>query len=865
MRWYQSLRNMGLSVKLNLVVVFTLAMMLVVLIAVTRSLENFTTQTGRQQAEQEVEVVRRRFAEAEQELLANTQTLATTPGLAEAVTNRDAEEARTILLISAAWFGFNLDDIDVVDAHGEHILVIEEDETLDTAQEDALLTLALIGSAATSLIVEEEEPAVKLRLAAVAPLRDTSSGELVGGLLTSHEVDGKFLTEINLGRENVQIVPIVQGRILLPIFSSSGSEEYEKIKEFSSVLLDKAAIGQALNGQTVIAEDILFSEDGLPYALAHIPLTVGGDTRAALGVLTKLGGLLAFQRQLITSSSIIFVFLAVAAVVVIALFAVRGISVPINRLRSVAERMESGDYGQRVEITSADEVGQLAHAFNSMAAQLQELIGSLEQRVAERTRRLEIVAAFGERLSAILKLEELLAEVVNGIQESFGYYHAHIYLFDDKRENLVVAAGTGEAGAEMKAKGHHIPLNAPASLVARAARTGQIVRVDNVRETEEWLPNPLLPDTHSEMAVPIILSAEGQVVGVLDVQQDEVAGLDEGDAALLRSLANQVAVAIRNAHLFAEIETALAEAREAQRRFVEQAWDRSQVARQGRGRVQFSMGESTTLSEAALVQARQQALALKEPAVVTINGSEEESGGGESGNTTHHALVVPITLGETTIGNLQLHEVDPNRKWTESDLALISAVIDQVAQTAENLRLLNETQERASREQLIGQISDRLRRAPDVETLMKTAVAELSRVLDPARTFVRLGPTEELSVTQAEEPSSDKISELEVEAQVEGDSTMDAELEFGVVQRETSGSSEPAELEVQAQVEADSVPPSAAELDLAREEELSNEELPEAEAPVEIEDDLVTLPEDTSAQSVDNEAEREDEPHIMPD
>jgi len=103
----------------------------------------------------------------------------------------------------------------------------------------------------------------------------------------------------------------------------------------------------------------------------------------------------------------------------------------------------------------------------------------------------------------------------------------------------------------------------------------------------------------------------------------------------------------------------------------------------------------------------------------------------------HHLLVAPIALGETMIGNLQLHDVDPDRQLSEEELALINAVIDQVAQTAENLRLLNETQERASREQLISQVSDKLRRAPDMAALMEVATSEISRVLNPARTFIR--------------------------------------------------------------------------------------------------------------------------------
>jgi GAF domain-containing protein len=338
----------------------------------------------------------------------------------------------------------------------------------------------------------------------------------------------------------------------------------------------------------------------------------------------------------------------------------------------------------------------------------------------------------------------------------------------------------------MKAQGHSIPFNAAASLVARSARSGEIVRVDNVRQTPDWLPNPLLPETYSEMAVPITL--EGKVVGVLDVQQNQVAGLDEGDAALLRSLANQVAIAINNARLFEEVETALAEAREAERRYIQQSWDASAMARRGAGRVQFSLGESTTLSETILAKARQQAFTQTEPSVVSIDERDEavleeqlneteEAAVAVDPADKHHILVAPIALGETKIGNLQLHEVDPDQQWSEGDLALISAVIDQVAQTAENLRLLNETQERASREQLISQVSDKLRRAPDMEALMKLATSEISRVLNPARTFIKFDTNTDEGLGNHDEvvPTSDNgNSDVDI-SQVEDDSVITEE------------------------------------------------------------------------------------------
>ncbi len=472
--------------------------------------------------------------------------------------------------------------------------------------------------------------------------------------------------------------------------------------------------------------------------------------------------------------------LALVVVAGLGIFVVGQIVRPIENLATVAQAMSDGHLAQRAEVSGRDEVGRLADSFNRMADQLQETIDGLDQQIADRTRRLEIVAAIGEYLNAILDIDELLPEIVNQVQDNFAYYHVHIYLLDDGQEKLVVAAGTGRAGAEMKAKKHSIALN-EVSLVARAARSGEIVKVDNVRQADDWLPNPLLPDTYSEMAVPIIL--EGQVVGVLDVQQEEIAGLDDNDATLLRSLASQVAIAIRNARLFEEVQTNLARAQTLQKRYVEQAWSKEQIVRHGVNRVQFSLGESSTLDEATIAKARRSLLNGQEhtPQVVTLKGQAAKRADSTTAESTHpdeqqrsatnravgqnevqKALVAPIKLHGMLIGNLQLHQDRPDRQWSESEMALIQAVGDQVAQIAENLRLVDSIQERASREQLISQISAKLRRATDMESLLEIGIGELGRVLKPDRTFIRLGSKQELIAgrpTEAGENSDSKIEQ----------------------------------------------------------------------------------------------------------
>lgn len=237
-------------------------------------------------------------------------------------------------------------------------------------------------------------------------------------------------------------------------------------------------------------------------------------------------------------------------VVMIAFWVVRSITEPINLLATASQQITAGNLDVSLPISREDEIGVLAVAFTQMANQVQNLVGSLEQRVADRTQQLELAATLTESLTALLHLDNLLITTVNEIKDTLNYYHTHIYLLDDNRDNLVVVQGTGDAGAEMKAQGHKIGLNNLISLVARAARTKQVVWVDNVYDVDDWLPNPLLPDTRSEMAVPIVL--ENQVVGVLDVQQNGTGRLDESDATVLRSIANQIGIAIHNAKLYGE-------------------------------------------------------------------------------------------------------------------------------------------------------------------------------------------------------------------------------------------------------------------------------------------------------------------------
>ncbi len=232
--------------------------------------------------------------------------------------------------------------------------------------------------------------------------------------------------------------------------------------------------------------------------------------------------------------------------ILVSYLTVRSITHPVQELTSQMERVTQRDFSAVVPLMRNDEIGKLSQAFALMTNWLRESYEELEQRVALRTQALQASSEVSRSLSTILELDKLVIEVVEQIKVTFDYYHVHIYLFDDAKEKLVMAGGTGRAGTAMLAANHTILPNQ--GLVGRAASSREVTLIPDVSQAPNWLPNPLLPDTKAEIAVPIM--SGDRVWGVLDVQHNVTDGLSQADVDLLESIANQVAVALRNADLY---------------------------------------------------------------------------------------------------------------------------------------------------------------------------------------------------------------------------------------------------------------------------------------------------------------------------
>lgn len=221
---------------------------------------------------------------------------------------------------------------------------------------------------------------------------------------------------------------------------------------------------------------------------------------------------------------------------------------PVRLLTATANELESGNYEVQAEISSGDEIGALANAFNGMARQIKQTLAAIAQRAVE----LQTVSEVSAAASRLLDVDKLLWNVSNLTKQQFGLYHAHIYLINEAEDTLILAAGAGEAGRKMVAEGRSIPLDREQSLVARAARERRGVIVNDVRSAPDFLPHPLLPGTRSELAVPIIVN--DKVIGVFDVQSDIPDRFTQENVDIQTIMAAQIAVAVQNARSYAEVQ-----------------------------------------------------------------------------------------------------------------------------------------------------------------------------------------------------------------------------------------------------------------------------------------------------------------------
>jgi GAF domain-containing protein/HAMP domain-containing protein len=247
--------------------------------------------------------------------------------------------------------------------------------------------------------------------------------------------------------------------------------------------------------------------------------------------------------------SAVLVLIAAALVFLIVPWATRRSLRPLEALSDFAGRLAQGDLSYRSPAGRPDEIGRLSQTMNSMADELSSFYESLEARVAERTEQMRTAAEVARDSAAAQDVDTLLNQAVKLISERFGFDHAGVFLLDKNEEYAYLRAASSEGGQHMLARGHKLAVG-KVGIVGYVTGTGRPRIALDVGTDAIHFANPDLPDTRSEMALP--LRVGDRLLGALDVQSSQPNAFEESDVVALQTMADQIAVAIQSAHLLQE-------------------------------------------------------------------------------------------------------------------------------------------------------------------------------------------------------------------------------------------------------------------------------------------------------------------------
>ena len=430
----------------------------------------------------------------------------------------------------------------------------------------------------------------------------------------------------------------------------------------------------------------------------------------------------------LTGSFLLGLFVVAIAVAAVAVSA-RTIADPIKTLVQTTESFAAGKLSVRAMVDRQDEIGTLSKAYNQMATQLQEIIGKLEQRVADRTKdlesqtlRLRVAAEIARDAASARDLDELLTRAADLIIHRFDFYHIGIFLLDNNKEYAVLVASPTEAGRKMIEHNHRLRVG-EVGIVGRVSASGEPRIALNTGSDAAYFNNPYLPNTHSEMALP--LKVENNIIGVLDVQSDHPQAFNEDDIAIMQVMADQLATAIERTRLLQEVERNLRDLESAYGQFTRDNWtkltDETVTGNIGYRFDNVRLERITELPDLA-------GAALSTGAIMSSNGRH-------LGSEKECSVAIPIKLRGQTIGvvNLKLKE-----GYDQNTISIIESAAERLASAMESARLYEEARLRADREQAISRVTTAISTSTGYEQILQTTVREIGSILTDTEVAIQI-------------------------------------------------------------------------------------------------------------------------------
>ncbi|KAF0111449.1 MAG: hypothetical protein FD147_932 [Chloroflexi bacterium] len=332
---------------------------------------------------------------------------------------------------------------------------------------------------------------------------------------------------------------------------------------------------------------------------------------------------------------------------------------------------------------------------------LEEKLSLQKVDLEKRLYQLRTAAEISQTVSSILDPQFLIQQVAEFLRNRFSLYYVGIFLIDESREYAVLRYGTGEAGRQMLASKHRLAVGGY-SMIGWATQTRKSrIALDTGVEAVRF-DNPLLPQTRSELALPIISGID--ILGAMSIQSENSNAFDENDIMVLQGIADSLAVALENANSFQKTQKAIEDIRVLNRAYVQQAW-----------------WDTLDLNKELKFD-------FENPLVTRQEGASK-------------SIQVPLILRDEVIGSINL-EIEGS-DIPQDQYEFLQTVSAQTSIALENARLLEETQLAAIQEQKLNELTSQFSRALTIEDILKTAVLEFGKLHSVSEATITLLPPEE--------------------------------------------------------------------------------------------------------------------------